>query len=148
MLRRRGPVLRASAVLLATTLAAALLAACGASGAHNNAAPKEQPTSAVTASSIGGMQQVVISAGDDLTFSPKVIAVHPGTVKLIVKNTGQGAPHNLQFPGLPTNDWIPLTQAGQTNSVTFTAPAAGTYQFVCSIHRAQGQTGQLIVLPN
>ena len=139
---------RALVVLSAASAGAALIVACGASDAHNNAAPQAQPTSAVTASTVGGIQQIVITTGDDLKFTPNVIAVHPGQVELIVKNTGQGAPHNLQITGLPTSDWIPLTSAGQTNTVTFTAPAVGTYQFVCSIHKAQGQTGQLIVLPS
>ncbi|HEY3736989.1 MAG TPA: cupredoxin domain-containing protein [Jatrophihabitans sp.] len=145
MLRTRDPI-----VLLAATVGAVLVlaSACSSSDAHNNGAPQVQPTSAVTASAVGGIQQVVISAGDDLRFTPAVIAVHPGKVELIVKNVGKGAPHNLQFPGLPTDDWIPLTSAGQSNSITFTAPAVGTYKFVCSIHEQQGQTGQLIVLPD
>jgi plastocyanin len=138
--KRYTAVLAAGASLMA-------LSACASSNAHNNA-PAAKNTSAATASTVNGVQQITISAGDDLRFSPAVITVHPGQVELIVKNTGKGAPHNLQFPGLPTSDWIPLTSAGETNTVTFTAPAAGTYQFVCSIHERQGQTGQLIVLPN
>ena len=63
-------------------------------------------------------------------------------------NDGKGAPHNWQLPNLPVGDWVPLTVAGQSAQVTFTAPAPGTYQFVCSIHLRQGQTGELIVLPN
>jgi plastocyanin len=47
-------------------------------------------------------------------------------------------------PGVAT----PLAASGQTQSVTFTAPAPGTYRFVCTIHVKQGQTGKLVVLPN
>ena len=45
------------------------------------------------------------------------------------------------------SDFVPDTSAGQTNSMTFTAPSPGTYQFVCTIHTAQGMTGTLVVLP-
>jgi plastocyanin len=135
------------AAVFAAGLGLMSLSACVSSGQHNNAVEPKN-TSAATASMVNGVQQITVNAGDDLRFTPAVITVHPGQVELIVKNTGQGAPHNLQFPGLPVQDWIPLTSAGNTNSVTFTAPAAGTYQFVCSIHERQGQTGQLIVLPN
>jgi plastocyanin len=138
---------RRTAAVFTVGLGVVALSACASSGAHNNA-PEPKNTSAATATMVNGVQQITISAGDDLRFTPAVITVHPGQVELIVKNTGQGAPHNLQFPGLPTTSWVPLTTAGQSNSVTFTAPAAGTYRFVCSIHERQGQTGQLIVLPN
>jgi plastocyanin len=73
--------------------------------------------------------------------------VHPGTVRIVLVNTaqpGSGPPHNVVFSGLPSAD-VPLAQAGQAQSVTFIAPAPGTYNFVCSIHATQGQTGKLIV---
>jgi plastocyanin len=50
----------------------------------------------------------------------------------------------VTFSGLPAAD-VATTQAGRISSVTFTAPAPGTYQFVCSIHARQGQTGTMIV---
>jgi plastocyanin len=57
---------------------------------------------------------------------------------------GAGPPHDVTFTGLPTAN-IPTTDAGRVSSVTFEAPAPGTYNFVCSIHARQGQTGTLIV---
>jgi plastocyanin len=68
-------------------------------------------------------------------------------VRLVLVNTskpGAGPPHNVTFGGLPAAN-IATTQAGRQSSVTFEAPAPGTYNFVCSIHAAQGQTGKLIV---
>jgi plastocyanin len=64
-----------------------------------------------------------------------------------LKHEGTGAPHNLSVVGLPA-DFVPLVRAGQTSTASFTAPAPGTYRFVCTIHEAQGQTGSLVVLPN
>jgi plastocyanin len=73
--------------------------------------------------------------------------VHPGKVEVILRNTGSGAPHNFQLTNFPA-DFVPLTQAGQTSEATFIAPSPGRYQFVCTIHVEDGQTGTLIVLPN
>ncbi len=68
-------------------------------------------------------------------------------MRITLKHEGKGAPHNLSVVGLPA-DFVPIVQAGQTSSATFTAPAPGRYRFVCTIHEAQGQTGMLVVLPN
>jgi plastocyanin len=100
-----------------------------------------------TASTVNDVQQVTLRSGPDLRFSPSTIVVHPGVVRLVLVNSaksGAGPPHDVTFSGLPGAD-IPTTQAGRLSSVTFTAPAPGTYQFVCSIHARQGQTGTMIV---
>jgi plastocyanin len=68
-------------------------------------------------------------------------------VRIVLVNTeppGAGPPHDVVFSGLPGAD-VPLAAAGQAQTVTFTAPAPGTYNFVCSIHARQGQSGKLIV---
>ncbi len=136
---------RALAAVVLISAATLWLSACGRS-ANNNGGPVG-PGVTSSASDVDGVQQITVKAGDDYKFVPSTITVHPGSVKVTMVNSGNGAPHNLQFPGQPTDTWVPLTSAGQTNSVTFTAPAPGTYQFVCSIHERQGQTGELVVLP-
>jgi plastocyanin len=67
-------------------------------------------------------------------------------VEIILKHTGTGAPHDWQLSGFPA-DFVPLTNGGQTRMATFVAPAAGRYEFVCTIHVRQGQRGTLIVAP-
>jgi plastocyanin len=125
------------------TAALAVLAGC-ARQPEVNTRPHEGTG---TATPVNGVQQVVVKAGVDLRFTPSTIVVHRGPVRLVLVNTadaGAGPPHNLQVTGLPAAD-IPDTFAGRTSSVTFNAPAPGTYTFVCTIHAAQGQTGKLIV---
>lgn len=127
---------------------AALLLVAGCS---NREAPtnKRPHTGTGTASSIGGTQQIVVTTGVDLRFHPATIVVHPGLVRLVLNNVatnGTGPPHDIVVSGLPAAD-VPLTTAGRTTSVTFTAPAPGTYNFVCTIHANQGQTGKLVVKP-
>ena len=100
-----------------------------------------------TAVDVDGVQQVTVTAGDDYRFTPDTITVHPGQVTITLINMGTGAPHNLSVLGFPA-DFVPLASAKQTTSATFTAPAPGRYQFVCTIHVAQGQTGTLVVVPN
>jgi plastocyanin len=109
-----------------------------------NRTPQTGASTAVTAA---GVQVITLTTGDDYRFTPDTITVHPGSIKVILINKGTGAPHNFSVTGLP-GDFVPLANAGKTTAATFTAPAPGRYEFVCTIHVAQGQTGILIVLPD
>jgi plastocyanin len=91
------------------------------------------------------VQQVTLEVGDTYRFTPNVITVHPGMVRVTLVHTGTGAPHDLQVLGFPA-DFVPLVTPKGTSSATFVAPAPGRYEFVCTIHQAQGQTGTLVVL--
>jgi plastocyanin len=125
-------------------LTLALLVSCSNRESPTNKRPH---TGTGTASPVAGVQQIIVTAGVDLRFHPSTLVVHPGQVRIVLVNTskaGAGPPHNAIFSGLPAAD-VPLAMAGQTQTVTFTAPAPGTYDFVCSIHQRQGQTGKLIV---
>jgi plastocyanin len=73
--------------------------------------------------------------------------VHPGRVRIALVNVGTGAPHDWTLEDLP-GAAAPLASSGETKTVTFIAPAPGTYTFVCTIHKKQGQTGKLVVLQN
>ena len=127
--------------------AVACLTALGVLSACSNTQPsvnRRPHSGSATASLVGGVQQLTVDAGDTYRFDPSTITVHPGTVHVTLVNTGKGAPHNLTFLGFDAA--TPLAPAGQRQELTFTAPAPGTYTFVCTIHRRQGQTGTLVVL--
>jgi plastocyanin len=68
-------------------------------------------------------------------------------VKDTLVHKGTGAPHDFSETGFPADN-VPLARAGATTSATFTTPSPGSYQFVCTIHVAQGMTGTLVVLPS
>jgi plastocyanin len=125
-------------------LALLLLAACS----NRQAAVNKRPHAGTgVASDVAGVQQIEVRTGVDLRFHPSTLVVHSGLVRVVLINTAQpgaGPPHDLQVTGLP-GAAVPLTSAGRSSSVTFRAPAPGTYSFVCSIHAAQGQTGKLVV---
>jgi plastocyanin len=134
---------------LAPPAAALLLAATAAcqSQASINRAPH---SGTGTASAGNGVQQITITTGktdSDYRFHPSTIVVHPGKVRVVLVNQGHpgaGAPHDWSLTGHP-NAFVPLVAAGNKAQTTFTAPAPGRYQFVCTIHIRQGQTGTLVV---
>jgi plastocyanin len=134
---------RAASSLVVIALATAgLLSGCSS----KSAADRQPHTGSATASMVDGVQQVTLHASD-FRFSPSTITVHPGKVRIVVENDGGGAPHDWKLPDFPA-DYVPLASNGQTKEATFTAPAPGRYQFVCTIHTKQGMTGTLIVLPS
>jgi plastocyanin len=123
-------------------LGPAALAACSNTKPSVNRRPH---TGATTANVVNGLQRITVDANDLYRFDPSTITVHPGRVEIDLVNVGKGAPHNWSLPLV--NATTPLTPTGEHSSVTFTAPAPGTYTYVCTIHRKQGQTGTLVVLP-
>jgi plastocyanin len=117
---------------------ALLLASCTNSGSRPD-------TGSTTAVNVNGVQQVTIRTGTDRLFHPNTITVHPGTVRLVLDNRIQnaaGEPHNLTFDTFRAGT-VSLVRPGQKQAVTFTAPASGRYQFVCTIHA--GMTGVMVV---
>jgi plastocyanin len=140
-LSRRG-WRRALAGVATVLLALLCVAGCSNTRASINRAPQSGSTSA---SVVDGVQQVTVYVDDHYRFTPDTITVHPGQVKITLVHRGTGAPHDLQVTGFPA-DFVPLVRAGGTSSATFTTPAPGRYQFVCTIHQAQGEIGVLVVL--
>ena len=123
--------------------------ALGVAGCSNtqSAANREPHTGSAAATVVDGVQQVTLTVGPTFRFAPSTITVHRGQVKITLHHLATGAPHDWQLTGFPMAQ-IPILSDNQSQSVTFMAPAPGKYQFVCSIHLNQGQTGTMIVLPN
>jgi plastocyanin len=135
---------RISAALAGVALAITpALAACSNT---KSAAARQSYSGSATAALVDGVQQVTLTVGPTFRFAPSTITVHPGQVKVTMHHTGTGSPHDWQLSVVP-GAYIGEIGDNQTGSVSFTAPAPGTYQFVCTIHLRQGQTGTLIVLP-
>ena len=84
-------------------------------------------------------------AGKEFSFEPSSITVKSGQkIKIKFRNHG-GAVHNLIIEGLAIG--TKTINPGDDASFEFTAPAAGTYTFYCSVgsHRQLGMEGKLIV---
>ena len=120
-------------------------------------APTVAPTTAATTEA-PPVVNLGITGADDLTFDTDRLSASAGAqVVLTLQNGGAAQQHNwvlvqegtkdaVATDGLTAgadNDWIPpnddrivastrLIAAGQSGEVSFTAPAAGTYEFVCT----------------
>lgn len=83
-------------------------------------------------------------SGSNFSFSLKEIKVKKGDKVKIVFTNNEGS-HDLIIDELGVN--IGQIQAGQSQTVEFTADKAGTFEYYCSVgqHRANGMFGQLIV---
>ncbi|MEX0783480.1 MAG: hypothetical protein WD557_12590 [Dehalococcoidia bacterium] len=74
----------------------------------------------------------------DLSFDTQTIRVPANaTVVATLQNDDADVEHNLSFslPGLPHGD---TCKGPCTRSQTFTAPAAGSYFFLCTLHDMSG----------
>lgn len=142
-------------LMLAAVLGVSLvLTACGGGG--GSAAP-----TAASGGSGGGVTIDIASAGENLAFDKTTLTVAAGqSVTINFKNNSAAQQHNwvlvnggedvasqVANAGLTAgleNAYLPPDRAnviaatevlngGQSGSVTFTAPAAGTYLFICTV---------------
>jgi plastocyanin len=79
----------------------------------------------------------------DFRFDPTALSAKAGQkVTLTVKNEGS-AEHNLTIAEANVDEDV---DKGDSKTVTFTAPAAGTYQYFCEYHKAsKNMVGTLTV---
>lgn len=90
-----------------------------------------------------GAREIRVTA-DEFSFSPDVIEVRAGeTVNVVLVNAG-ALPHDLTVPAV---GFSLAVAPGATAEAALTAPAPGTYPFLCSVpgHREAGMVGVLVV---
>ncbi len=83
-------------------------------------------------------------SGANFRFDPKTITVKKGDkVRIIFKPLDMQ--HDLDITELGVDS--PVTVAGETSEIEFTASKAGQFEYFCSVgnHRANGMVGTLIV---
>lgn len=130
---------------LALTLTAAMvavLAGCGGSSKAPTSSGTPQAAEVTATPGPDGVQQVTIDGTSSLRFVPATIVVAPGPVKVTLRNVSE-LPHDFVLDTFHASSGP--VDGGAERSVTFTAGAPGTYQFLCSYHVAAGMKGQLIV---
>jgi plastocyanin len=105
------------------------------------------PAPGATGSAAAGGEVVEITVGTDegteLLFDPTEVSVPAGaTVRLTFVNEST-VPHNLTF-GDPINAATStIVDPGAEETIEFTAPQAGEYTYVCTLH--PGMEGTLVV---
>ena len=129
---------------LASTIVLGLVTGAGCTS--RGVANREPYLGSESASSVNGVQEITLRVDKTFRFTPSAFSVHPGRVRVVLHHTSTGSPHTWQLIGFP-GDYVPMVSDGQTASVTFDAPAPGSYTFICTIHERQGQTGTMTVLP-
>ena len=113
--------------LTATLVLALAVTACGGG-----------ETVDATGDSGGGGGNLSIAA-TDFAFDPAAATAPAGTVAVTVENTGQ-APHTFTVADADIDEQI---APGDSVTVDVTVPAGGTVAYVCTLHEAQGMTGEI-----
>lgn len=140
-------------------IAVIFLVACGGGG--ENAGSGSSETKAETPKATGELVKVVVNSDDQMRFDTDEIKVPAGSrVELTLNHTGsfpkESMGHNLVVlsAGVDLNDYAQRAMSasdnnyvidgaetiagtdviggGESTTITFAAPAAGTYQFVCT----------------
>lgn len=133
--------------LVAATL---VVAACGGGSQPStntrttapDASPAPIATSSPSQAPSGATVEITIGtdSGAELKFDPPEISVPAGAdVRLTFENRST-VPHNLTFQGPPNVATAMIVAAGTSETLEFTAPDAGEYAFVCTLHPGMGGT--------
>ena len=137
----RFVILRRTVVSLVGLVA---LAGCTA-GSGSNAAPGNRsdirPAVSGSADPDTATQVVELRADDSLRFSPALLRVEPGRVRLVFINSGR-LPQN--FTSLRLNANSGNVPAGQRTTLDLMVPAPGKYPFYNAYHKTQGMTGKIV----
>ena len=135
-MRRRGGMV--IGVLVGVLALAA--AGCGGGGDNGGGSASAATTTTAaagtttTAGGGGGGGTEIQLVASNFKFDKTSLDMQSGSqVKLEIRNQGQ-AEHNFTFTEAGANQDV---EAGEDATATFTAPAAGSYQFHCKYHPSQ-----------
>ena len=133
-MRRRG------GMVIGVLVGVLALAAAGCGGGSDDgggsasAAPTTAAETTTTAGGGGGGETEIQLMASDFKFDKTSLDMQSGSqVKVELRNQGQ-AEHNFTFTEAGANQDV---EAGEDATATFTAPAAGSYQFFCKYHPSQ-----------
>ena len=118
-------------------VAALVAGAAGCSSEDKTASPS--PTPVTTSAGTTGDTAPVIHMRRGNSFSPSELTVAVGTAVKVVDDDGD-APHNIVVDGVGRSETM---NEGDEFSLTFAK--AGSFQFVCTFHEAQGMKGTVTV---
>ena len=136
-------------------LVAALLAisACGGATTPSSTPAAAPPSSSqepvvsgpTGAAPSGAAVEITIGTdtGADLKFDPAELTVQAGADVRVTFENRASVPHNLTFQAPINVATSTVVAPGTSETVQFTAPAAGEYAFVCTLNPGMG--GKLIV---
>jgi len=103
------------------------------SASATTAAPETTSAPGTTAAAGGGGEDELQLAASGTAWDTTSFELTSGTDYSIEVDNQDGVQHNFTFEAAQADVDIP---ANEDATVTFTAPAAGSYEFVCAIHPA------------
>ena len=128
---------RTSLITASLAVAALTLAACNGDNGDNGADPADATTN------------IDVLGTDGLDFEPDSFVVPAGQEVTVELTSEAGNDHNFIIEDLDGADVeVVFADAGETETGTFTADNAGTYEFFCDVpgHREAGMVGTLEVV--
>lgn len=87
--------------------------------------------------------EVRTQPGDGTAFEPASVLAPPNTPVALTFTNVSAVEHNLLFLDPITVSTRAIVRPGESDHMEFATPAAGTYQFVCTIH--EDMRGSLVV---
>jgi plastocyanin len=105
----------------------------GEGSASATTAPETTSAPGTTAAAGGGGEDELQLAASGTAWDTTSFELTSGTNYSIEVDNQDGVQHNFTFEEAQADVDIP---ANEDATVTFTAPAAGSYEFVCAIHPA------------
>jgi plastocyanin len=128
-----------------TSLSAGAVYRVGPAGAVGAPSPApNQPTPTQDTSDDVVEISVGTDSGTEMRFEPSEVTVPAGSEVVLTFENRSSVPHNLTFEAPISAATATIVDPGASESISFTAPAAGEYAFVCTLH--PGMKGTLIVV--
>jgi plastocyanin len=105
----------------------------GASAAATTAAPAATSAPETTAAAGGGAENELKLVAKGVKFDKASFDLKSGSSYTVEVDNQDGVEHNFTFQAANANQDV---EANEDAKVSFTAPAAGSYQFHCKYHPA------------
>ena|SRR5215218_3956757 len=129
-MRRRGMVIGVLVGVLALAAAGCGGGDDGGSASATTAAPETTAASATTAAGGGGENEIQLTASGTAWDKTSLDMTSGAEVRVEVTNQ-DSIEHNFTFAEANADQDV---EGGEDATVTFTAPAAGSYEFFCKYH--------------
>jgi plastocyanin len=118
-----------------------ILAAAGCGGDEGGGATTGGATTTNAAAAGGGGGEELKLTAKDIKWDTTALQLTSGTSYRVEVTNDDTVEHNFTFEQAGANQDV---EGGENATVTFTAPAAGSYEFFCKYHQ-QGMRGTVTV---
>jgi len=122
--------MRSLRVVAAALVGVLMLAAGGCGGDEGGSASGNASATTAAAGGGGGGEELKLTA-KDIKWDTTTLQLTSGTSYRVEVTNDDSVEHNFTFEQAGANQDV---EGGENATVTFTAPAAGSYEFFCKYH--------------